>query len=47
MRHCRAIEDGHVLGLEFREKLTRDRETEANWNYSQVTPQLAWDEADL
>jgi hypothetical protein len=47
VRHCRAIEDGYVLGLEFREKLTRERRDEPAWNYSHVTPKLVWDEREF
>lgn len=44
VRHCRTVGDGHILGLEFRDKLTRERDAETNWSYTRVTPKLAWDE---
>ena len=47
VRHCRAIEGGHVLGLEFRDKLMRERDPmESSWSYARVTPTVAWDEAE-
>lgn len=46
VRHCRPADGGHILGLEFREKLTREPRPEENWTYASVTPQMAWDEAE-
>jgi hypothetical protein len=47
VRHCRRAEGGHVLGLQFRDKLVRERERlESNWNYAHVMPAAAWDEAE-
>jgi len=47
VRHCRSAEGAHILGLEFRDKLMREREQlESNWNYAHVMPSAAWDEAE-
>jgi hypothetical protein len=47
VRHCRTAEGGHVLGLQFRDKLMREREPmESSWKYAHVTPAAAWDEAE-
>jgi len=47
VRHCRTAEGGHVLGLEFRDKLIREREPmESSWSYAHVIPAAAWDEAE-
>jgi hypothetical protein len=47
VRHCRTAETGHILGLEFRDKLKRERPPlESNWKYTHVVPEMAWDEAE-
>ena len=47
VRHCRTAEGGHVLGLEFRDKLMRERAPlESSWSYAHVVPAGAWDEAE-
>jgi len=47
VRHCRTTETGHVLGLQFRDRLVREREPmESTWSYAHVTPAGAWDEAE-
>jgi hypothetical protein len=49
VRHCGAKDGSFLLGLEFREGLSRDREHEDEWRYQQLGQDAAprkWDEPE-
>lgn len=46
VRYCRPVEGGHILGLQFRGELTRERPIDAGWSQARLTPRMAWDEAE-
>lgn len=50
VRHCSKRGDGYLLGLQFRDGLSRERdEAEANWDYRRVgqAGRQLWDQAEF
>jgi hypothetical protein len=48
VRHCSPRENGFLLGLEFREALSRDRDDAGDWSVQRLRRDqlVVWDEAD-
>jgi hypothetical protein len=48
VRHCSPRGEGYLLGLKFREGLSRERNESENWNLqrSAMTGRRLWDEAE-
>ena len=49
VRHCSAKDDGYMLGLQFREALSRERGEDGTWDrqrYARATTR-AWDDAEF
>ena len=48
VRHCSPRGNGHLLGLQFREGLSRERDESENWNQQRRTMagRRLWDEAE-
>lgn len=49
VRHCAPRGDGFLLGLEFREALTRERQESESWHWQQLsqTGRPLWDQAEI
>jgi hypothetical protein len=48
VRHCSPRGEGYLLGLEFRDGLSRERDEAGNWNWQQFSQagRRLWDEAE-
>jgi hypothetical protein len=49
VRHCSRRADGYLLGLQFRDALSRERQEAGAWNWRQLSQagRPLWDEAEI